>query len=168
MPRGRPQRLARGVPGGVFRSCTLFLRPRGRSKTGFWRSFSHLPAFSPPTGLEQDWLLAELFSLARFFSAHWTGARLTPGGAFLTCPLFLRPKDWRKTGSWRSFSHLPAFSPPAGPDKRCYRRVSFLVSSPGCSRNGKTARTSVRATVSSHPARTHGSRTVQPVLVIKF
>ena len=71
MPRGRPQRLARGGPGGVFRSyslflrpqdqtrgvtggvfrsCTLFLRPRGQSKIGFWRSFSHLHTFSPPKG----------------------------------------------------------------------------------------------------------------------
>jgi len=32
-----------------------------------------LPAFSPPKGLEKEWLLAELFSLASFFSAR--GAR---------------------------------------------------------------------------------------------
>ena len=82
--------LARGQPGGVFLTCFIFLRLQEHGKMTAWRSFSHLPQFSPPTGIWQDDSLAKLFSLAPVFSAYRYMARGQPGGAFLTCPSFLR------------------------------------------------------------------------------
>ena len=89
--------------GGVFLTCPLFLRPKDWSKTDSWRSFSHLHAFSPPKGLEKDWLPAELFALAPFFSARGARQEVLPAGKLPG--LRLRMPLKRKNGPDRCPGH---------------------------------------------------------------